>query len=74
MTRWRPDPTFYPSPKEAIEAPDERLAYVALLNPKGSGESDGIGVVDLNPDSKSYGNVLHKTEFPNADNELHHFG
>jgi selenium-binding protein 1 len=74
MTRWRPDPTFYPSPKEAIEAPSERLAYVALLNPKGSGESDGIGVVDLNPDSKSYGNVLHKTEFPNADNELHHFG
>ena len=32
MTRWRPDPTFYPSPKEAIEAPDERLAYVALLS------------------------------------------
>ena len=30
--------------------------------------------MDLNPDSKSYGNVLHKTEFPNADNELHHFG
>jgi selenium-binding protein 1 len=74
MTQWRPDPTFYPSPKEAIEAPDERLAYVALLNPAGKGEPDGIGVVDLNPDSKSYGNVLHKTEFPNADNELHHFG
>jgi methanethiol oxidase len=74
MTRWRPDPTFYPSPKEAIEAPAERLAYVALLNPTGRGEPDGIGVVDLNPDSRHYGNLLHKTEFPNADNELHHFG
>ena len=31
--RWQPDPTFYPSPKMAMEAPAERLAYVAMLNP-----------------------------------------
>jgi selenium-binding protein 1 len=74
MTKWLPDPTFYPSPKEAIKAPTERLGYVALLNPTGRGESDGIGVVDLNPESRSYGHLVHKTEFPNADNELHHFG
>jgi len=28
----RPDPTFYPSPGMAMQAPPERLAYVALLN------------------------------------------
>jgi len=28
----RPDPTFYPSPGMAMQAPSERLAYVALLN------------------------------------------
>jgi selenium-binding protein 1 len=74
MPRWKPDTSFYPSPKEAIQAPRETLGYVALLNPTGRGEADGIGVVDLDPDSRSYGQLTHKTEFPNADNELHHFG
>jgi selenium-binding protein 1 len=71
---WRPDPSFYPSPKEAINAPKEKLAYVSLLNPMGAGEPDGIGVIDLDDASASYGQLVHKTEFPNADNELHHFG
>jgi len=31
MARMLPDPTFYPSPKMAGEAPAESLAYVALL-------------------------------------------
>lgn len=29
MSIWRPDPTFYPSPKMAMDAPAEKLAYVA---------------------------------------------
>ena len=33
MVTWRPDPSFYPSPKMAMQAPPEKLAYVALLNP-----------------------------------------
>ena len=74
MANWKPDKSFYPSPKEAVAAPPEKLAYVALLNSTGQGESDGIGVVDLDPESGSYGQLVHKTEFPNADNELHHFG
>jgi hypothetical protein len=28
----RPEPTFYPSPRIAMEAPAERLAYAALLS------------------------------------------
>jgi selenium-binding protein 1 len=32
MALMRPDPTFYPSPRTAIQAPAERIAYVATLN------------------------------------------
>jgi methanethiol oxidase len=28
-----PDPTFYPSPMLATQAPPEKLAYLALINP-----------------------------------------
>ena len=35
MASWRPDPTFYPSPRLAAAAPPERLAYVATMNPDG---------------------------------------
>ena len=34
MTRWTPDPTFYPSPRLAAKAPAETLAYVAAFAPK----------------------------------------
>ncbi|HXV91638.1 MAG TPA: selenium-binding protein SBP56-related protein [Gemmatimonadales bacterium] len=74
MTKWLPDPTFYPSPHLAMEAPPEELAYVALLNPAGQGTSDAIGVVDVKPDSPSYGRLVGQVDFPHADNELHHFG
>ena len=32
MALWRPDPTFYPSPRAAAQAPPERLAYVATFD------------------------------------------
>jgi selenium-binding protein 1 len=35
----------------AMEAPPEKLAYVALLNPKLSGKPDAIAVVDVEPAS-----------------------
>lgn len=74
MAKWKPDPTFYASPKLAMEAPPEGLAYVALLNPKYEGKSDAIGVVDVDPSSPNYGQLVGRADFPNADNELHHFG
>jgi methanethiol oxidase len=33
MTTWTPDPTFYPSPRMAMKAPAETLAYVAAFDP-----------------------------------------
>jgi hypothetical protein len=33
MATWTPDPTFYPSPRMAMKAPPETLAYVASFDP-----------------------------------------
>jgi selenium-binding protein 1 len=74
MPTWRPDPTFYPSPALAMEAPAEGLAYVAMLNASGNGGRDAIGVVDVDPASPTYSRLVGKVEFPQGDNELHHFG
>ena len=74
MTLMRPDPTFYPSPKMAIEAPPEKLAYVALLDPTGKERPDALGVVDVDPVSPKYGKLIHQLDMPNVGDELHHFG
>ena len=69
-----PDPTFYPSPTLATQAPPEKLAYLALINPQKDGRPDALGVVDVDPDSKSYGRLVGKTDMVTAGDELHHFG
>src|SRR6184192_1532589 len=74
MTLLRPDPTFYPSPKMAMEAPPEKLAYLALLNPKLAGKPDAIAVVDVDPASKTFSQIVGRVEMPNSGDELHHFG
>jgi methanethiol oxidase len=74
MSTLRPDPTFYPSPGMAMQAPAERLAYVTMLNVDKNGKHDAMGVVDLDPVSTTYGQLVGQTDFPNGDNELHHFG
>src|SRR5215207_7101711 len=45
MPTWKPDPTFYPSPRSAMQAPAETLAYVVRVNPTGDGRPDAITVV-----------------------------
>ena len=74
MALLKPDPTFYPSPKMAMQAPAEKLAFLALLNPKHKGRHDAIAVVDVDPKSSSYSQVVGQVEMPNAGDELHHFG
>ena len=71
--KWKPDPTFYPSPTHAMEAPDEKLAYVALLNPARE-RPDAIGVVDVDPESRTYGTMVGEALMPSPGDELHHFG
>ena len=74
MSIWRPDPTFYPSPKMAMDAPAEKLAYVAMVNGKDNGRHDAMGVVDVDPASPGYGHLVGQVDMPHAGDELHHFG
>jgi selenium-binding protein 1 len=74
MARLLPDPTFYPSPAMAGEAPPETLAYEALQTTNGNGKKDALGVIDTDPRSPGYGRLVNKLEFPDGGNELHHFG
>src|SRR4029434_7476874 len=60
----RPDPTFYPSARMAMEAEPEKIAYTALLSPDRS-RPDALAVVDVDPQSASYGTVLHRLDMPN---------
>ncbi len=74
MGLWQPDPTFYPSPRAAISAPREKIAFVALLNGEKNDRHDALGVVDVDPTSSSYGKLVGRVDMPNAGDELHHFG
>jgi selenium-binding protein 1 len=58
----------------AMEAPAEKLAYVAMVNGKANGRHDAIGVVDVDPTSSGYGKIVGQVDMPNAGDELHHFG
>jgi selenium-binding protein 1 len=71
---WKADPTFYPSPKLAARGPRETLAYVAALNANGSNQPDALTVVDVDPQSKTFGQIVNRLDMPNPGDELHHFG
>lgn len=62
MASWTPDRTFYPSAttaaKTGMDAPREELGYVAILNPIGANRPDALGVLDLDPASSSYGQLV----------------
>src|SRR3989454_2001345 len=74
MAQWKPDPSFYPSPRLAMQAPPEKLAYVAVFNPNKDGRPDAMTVVDVAPDSPAYGRIVGNVDMPKAGDELHHFG
>src|ERR1039458_7462386 len=71
---WKTDPTFYPSPKLAMQAPAEKLAYVAALNANGNHQPDALVVVDVDRESDKYGQIVGRVDMPNVGDELHHFG
>ena len=69
----RPDPTFHATAKLAMQAPPEKLAFTLMLSPDGS-QPDGLAVVDVDPSSKKYGQIVHQVIMPNKGDEFHHFG
>jgi selenium-binding protein 1 len=58
----------------AMQAPPEKLAYVAMLNANGNKRPDALGVVDLDPGSSGYSRIVGHLDMPNVGDELHHFG
>jgi len=75
MPLWKPDQSFYPSPRMAMQGPREKLAYVAAFNPEPrNGRHDAMCVLDLDPASPTYAQIVGRTEMPGVGDELHHFG
>jgi selenium-binding protein 1 len=73
MGIWKPDPSFYPSPRLAAQAPAEKLAYVAAFDPDRT-RPDQIAVVDVDPASAAYARIVGNVAMPHSGDELHHFG
>src|ERR1700722_14192987 len=65
----------YASPEVARQQEPEKLIYVAALY-EGTGieKPDFIAVVDVDPESSKYGEIVGRTDMPNVGDELHHFG
>ncbi len=69
------DTPGFASPKEAMKAPREKLLFVACTYANtGIDKPDYLAVVDADPDSKTYSQVVHRLKMPKAGDELHHFG
>src|SRR5262245_47627824 len=65
----------FASPLDARKAPRETLAYViALYAGTEVRKPDYLATVDLDPESKTYAQVIHRLPMPNVGDELHHFG
>src|SRR5216683_4663346 len=75
MALWKPDQTFYPSARMAMQAPREKLGYVVTFNPTpANGRHDALCALDLDAESRTYGQVVGRVEVPGVGDELHHFG
>ncbi|MGH3437664.1 MAG: selenium-binding protein SBP56-related protein [Sciscionella sp.] len=67
------DPTFYRTPADAAAGPAEQLAYVVAFD-RNAERADALTVVDVDPGSARYGEVVGWADMPNRGDELHHFG
>ena len=68
-----PRPDVLPVPRDAAAGPSETLAYVAAFD-RAAQQPDALAVLDVDPDSSSYGQVVGWTDMPYPGDELHHFG
>jgi selenium-binding protein 1 len=65
----------YASPQEAMQADREKVLYtVALYVGTDTEAPDYLATVDVDPDSPTYAEVIHRTPMPTLGDELHHFG
>ena len=64
----------YGTPLEAMKnGVREQILYVAMI-PCQEGQPDYLATIDVDPNSSTYQQIIHRLYFPELDNELHHFG
>jgi len=69
------DTPGFASPQEAMKGPREKLLFVTCTYANtGIDKPDYLAVVDADPASKTYSQVVHRLAMPKAGDELHHFG
>jgi selenium-binding protein 1 len=69
------DTPGFASPAEAMKGPREKLLFVTCTYANtGVDKPDYLAVVDADPASKTYSQVVHRLPMPKAGDELHHFG
>jgi len=66
----------YASPLEAMRSgPREKLIYVPCIKRTvEEGKPDYLATLDVDPESSTFCQVLHRLEMPNIGDELHHSG
>ncbi|XP_007427986.3 methanethiol oxidase [Python bivittatus] len=65
----------YATPLDAMRGPREELIYVpCILTGTGTQKPDYLATVDVDPESPTYCQVIHRLQMPYIDDELHHTG
>lgn len=65
----------FANPASAMKGPREKLLFVSCTYANTPvAKSDYLAVVDVDPTSKTYSQVLHRMSMPNVGDELHHYG
>lgn len=65
----------YATPAAAMASPRETLLYLpAIYTDSPVAQPDYLATVDVDPNSKSYGQIIHRLPMPEPGDELHHFG
>ena len=65
----------YASPLAAMHAEREKVLYTVALHDGTGVEAPGyLATIDVDPSSRTYSQVIHRTAMPNVGDELHHFG
>lgn len=65
----------YASVEAAMQAEREKLLYtIALYTGSGIEAADYLATIDVDPNSSTYSEVVHRLSMPYSGDELHHFG
>ncbi|CAH2327470.1 methanethiol oxidase [Pelobates cultripes] len=65
----------YKTPLDAMKGPREKIVYLpCIYRSTGIKKPDYLATVDVDPDSATYSQVIHRLPMPHLNDELHHSG